>query len=147
VRIQVGSDYDYALQQRVFSSGRLNVAKAIGFKHDIVEVDDHSNPSSNGDRHRKLRYGKITPKVDAKFTCGFESPIPFSAIKKIARGQKVGDPVLVLSTEDPTKPAKLNSHFCPPNSLDGLEYDFEDVETSKRVILKGNEVWDYVARE
>jgi subtilisin family serine protease len=151
LRIQASSDYDYVLQQATVSSGILNVAKAIGFKFDIVETNDNGNGAVGGaakQNFRKIRFGDVTLRsASATFKCGFDLPLSFNSIRKIARGKNQGDPVLVLSTDDPTKPARLNAQFCPPDSLDGLQYDFVDAETSEKVTFKASETWDYVARQ
>jgi len=151
IRIQASTDYDYDLQDKAASSGVLDVAKAIGFKYDILEVSNSAS-SPNADEHTsaransQLRFGNVSFNADT-FKCGFDLPISFTSIKKIARDNKPKDPVLVLSTEDSTKPARLNVHFCPPNSLDNLEYVFDDAETKERRTYKASDVLDFVARQ
>lgn len=146
IRILVGSDYDSALKTRAFSTGILNIAKVIGFRYDVLEVLDKDKPAVNGHQPHKLRYGTVTIKAPEEFKCGYEPPLSFTSIKKIARGKVSSDPILVLATDDPTRQMKLTRHFCPPDALNGMKMEFHDIETNTTEPIDINDVWDYIAR-
>jgi len=140
-RIQIASDYNYDLKDDTYSSGTLNIAKIIGFRHDVVALGDRKNP--------KIWFGKLSVRQrDWQLQCGAES-LPFNAIRKIARTKKPvsreEDWVLVFSSKDDARPSDLTRHFCSVDSLNGVEYDFVDAETESTLPLKATEVWDYIA--
>jgi hypothetical protein len=137
-RIQVASDYDPKLKTKTFSSGNLNLAKIVGFKYDLFDVRE-------GDSGHNLRFGMLTNKLDGKqIECAGES-LPFSTIKKIARGVDGGD-LLIFSSDDDANPTRLSRHFCPASALGDFQFEFDDVETNERVVKDADEVWDYVAK-
>jgi hypothetical protein len=136
-RIQIASDYNYDLREKTISSGILNVAKVLGFKYDDFELDD-------GNNGRRLTYGLLSSKSrQLTIVCNGEA-LPFGNIRKIARSPN-GNPLLIFFSDD-NKPASLKREFCPPAILDNLEYEFDDIETGKPVVVKANDVWDYIAR-
>ena len=142
VRIQIGSDYDVGLQSRTISSGVFNIAKVLGFKYDIIEV-----AAGQDSKARKLRYGTTKlATADGLFKCDLGPPIALGSIKKLARGKDVGDALLVLATDDPTKATKLTPHFCSPSALSALKIDFTDTETNQTESIDPGKFRDYIAR-
>lgn len=145
-RIQISTDYDYGLQARAYSSGILNVAKAIGFKHDILEVIDNAKRVETGHVPRKLRYGVATiTSSDGLLKCGYEPPVSLASIKKIARSKNAEDPILILAADDATKRMKLDRYFCPPSALDELTISFQDIEMHTTESVNVRDLLDYIA--
>ncbi len=143
-RIQIGTDYDYSLQSRAFTSGVFNIAKVIGFKHDIIELADKNRPASK----RKLSYGAATlvGQDGNDFKCDLGPPIPIKKILKISRGDAPADPILILAADDPTKRNKLTPHFCPLAALSRLKINFADTETNANGPIDMDNFRDYVAK-
>jgi Subtilase family len=146
-RIQIGTDYDYSLQSLAVSSGIFNIAKAIGFKHDIIELVDKDHPASSGRSAGKLVYGTATlASDDGKFKCDLGPAIPLNAIMKIARAKTAKEPILVLAADDRTKRNKLTPHFCDQAALSKLTIQFTDAETQASTSIDMTEFRDYIAK-
>jgi hypothetical protein len=140
-RLQTASDFDYELYESTYSSGVLDIAKAVAFKQDVIETRVAGQ--------RKLGFGTLSLKhVGEKISCNGET-IPFSFIRKFAHGDDSSGNrwTLVFSTDDDSRPSSLSRRLCPTDSFGKIEFAFHDGETSEDLSLMGFDILDYVARQ
>lgn len=136
-RIAVSSDYAFALRYQAFSSGTLNIPKAIAFEHDVLVV-------SAGTK-RKMLLGKILNKAELASTeieCGGEKVL-FSSVRKIGRSSST-DQVLLFVQPDDSKPSIIKRRLCEPSAVNAIEFKFNDAETDEASTVKAADIWDYV---
>ena len=151
-RVILGTDFDLRLKDRVFSSGRLNAAKVLGYRYDVLELplppeDPPQTPPSAHERKLpfgEIRYGALK-NVDsiAKLKCNFNE-IEFKHVRKLAY-DKANKAVLLISNPNPTDPSTLTREICAETVLDGLTYKFFDEETGVITDIAATDVLDYVA--
>jgi hypothetical protein len=140
-RIVTATDYKYVLLDETFSAGVLNVAKALAFEHDVLEMDEDGN--------RRLRFGKVTlkngPSGSVRLKCSAGREFELGSIRKIARDGN--EAVLVFVHAEPDRPDTLTRELCDPASLAALTYDIEDAEDGRKITdIRAIDAWDYVRR-
>src|SRR5262249_53124705 len=118
-RIIVGTDFYYDLRKDVFSSGILNVGKALAYRFYVIETGDRKNPS--------LEYGNVSVNAPGPtIECGGET-IYLNNIRKIAHDKEKRQ-VMVLYQTDRTNPASFDRGLCDDSVLNGISYDFKSLE-------------------
>jgi hypothetical protein len=138
-RVLVGTDFDFELAARAFSSGRLNPAKMLSARYDVLETIVEGK--------RQLRFGDVKNKSSLPdISCG-GVPVKFKEIRKLALDSS-NNKVLLLSSSDPIAPSNLEKAFCDPTVLAGVTYEFDDAETGEEGISfnAATQVIDYVSK-
>jgi hypothetical protein len=134
-RILVGTDFSYSLRGDAYSSGIINVGKALGHRFDIVETGTRDQPS--------LRYGEVTNRKDLpNFECS-NQVIDFGRVKKIAY-DKPEKQVLVMFQETSDRPSSFKRFICPDSVLDRISYTFKDAETGETDTIDAKEALDFI---
>jgi hypothetical protein len=145
-RIQLASDYSWDLRDQVYSSGILDIAKALSVDNDVLELSgsDGARPRNiRYGRRRNIRYGVVSNKTEiGDVECRPGDKVGFDAVKKIARSGT--DDLLVFTNDDDAKPANLERKFCDRSMLDKITFQFRDAETGETAPISGGSVLDYV---
>jgi hypothetical protein len=137
-RIQMASDYNWALRDDVYSSGILDVAKALSVDNDVLELSGLSDGKS-----RNIRYGTVLNRsAIGEVECRPRDKLGFETIRKVARSG--ANDLLLFSNDDDTRPSGLERRFCDKSMLDKIVFEFRDVETGDTSSILGSSVLDYV---
>lgn len=137
-RIQMASDYNWALRDDVYSSGILDIAKVLSVDNDVLELADPS-----GGKLRNIRYGTVLNRSTiGEVECHPGEKLGFETVRKAARSG--ANDLLLFSNDDDTKPSGLERKFCDKSVLDKIVFEFRDVETGETTSIPGSAVLDYV---
>lgn len=139
-RIQASSDYDSALREQVYSSGILDIAKALSVDNDVIEFSPGAAATS-----QNLRYGHVLNKSTiGDLECHPGDKVAFDTIRKIARSGSDDDDLLVFVNNDDARPWSLERKFCGKSMVDKISLQFQDVETGDTTPVAGSSLLDYV---
>jgi hypothetical protein len=137
-RIQMGSDYNWALRDDVYSSGIIDIAKVLSVDNDVLEL---GNPVDG--KSRNIRYGTVLNRSTiGELECRTGDKLGFETVRKVARSGS--NDLLLFSNDDDTKPSGLERKFCDKSMLDKIVFEFRDVETGDISSIPGSAVLDYV---
>jgi hypothetical protein len=161
-RVLVGTDFDADLVNTVYSSGRFNIGKMLGYRFDIIEAHPPSQtdeqPSGGspgaaapvGEKDIGLTSGRLQfgTLVDADklpdLKCR-QDIVEFRHVRKLAYDRK-SKLVLLISSTNPADPSALKRQFCEPSTLDNIKYSFLDEETGLAAEVPAADVADLVRR-
>ncbi|WP_407165935.1 S8 family peptidase [Bradyrhizobium sp. ORS 111] len=137
-RIQTSSDYNSALREQVYSSGLLDIAKALSVDNDVIEL-----PPDAGATSKNVRYGHVLNKsAIGELECRPGDKVAFDTIRKIARSGS--DDLLVFINDDDARPWSLVRKFCDKSMADKISIQFQDVESGDTTSVAGASLLDYI---
>jgi Subtilase family len=131
-RIITSTDFEYVLLDKTYSSGILDIPKALASKFDVIQAKGEKEFSLGLD---------VTPGVPS-ITCGHET-IDFENILKLS----VDDDhhvALMFTNRDLSNPSALDRRICDISELPDSKITFSDVESGKQREVYFKHIIDYV---